>query len=414
MRERRAGLAWLACGFFGAALAACGGDGARAGTATLRDSAGIAIAESTAPELGGDAAPRLAAEPSLVIGAGDGADSTQMLFRVQAVRRLRDGRVVVADGGSSQVRYYGTDGSLLRAAGGQGGGPGEFGTLAWLDLASGDSVVAYDGRQRRFAVLDDTGAFVRVVAPQQGGDAPLFPRPVALLAGGDLVATRSTVSLGGGDVPPTMNVRLRDTVALLRIAPDGAVRELPARLPAAERIIRSSPQAVEIVTPPFAHVLATTATGERVYASSGDRYEIAQYDAEGRLARLIRVAGAERPVTEADVAAHVERATADVADPAARQQRAAALRELAVPERMPAVARLIGDDAGRLWAMDYLAPRDTAATWRVFDGEGRWLATVAVPRAFTLHAVRDGRAVGVWRDEDDVEQVRVYELADGR
>lgn len=403
--RRSAGVA-LACGI---AAAACGGgDAAPATRPTMRDSAGVAIIESAAPERDADTAPRLAAEPALVIG--DGTDSTQMLFRVQGVRRLPDGRVVVADGSSAQVRFYGADGELRRAAGGQGSGPGEFVALSWLDVGAGDSVIAYDMRQRRFTVLDDTGAFVRNVAPSAGDDAPLFPRPVGLLASGEVVATRSTMSLGGGEVPPTMNARLRDTVAFVRIAPDGAVRELPARMAAAERIIRSSPQSVEIVTPPFAHVLATAAHGASVYATSGDRYEIARFDTAGRLVRSLRIAGVGRPVTEADLDAHIERVTADVADPVARQQRAAATRELALPPRMPAVSRMLVDAEDRLWAMDFLAPRDTAAAWRIFDADGRWLATVPVPRAFTIHAVRDGHAVGVWRDDDDVEQVRVYAL----
>ena len=389
------------------AVAACGeAGGGDAPAAVVRDSAGIAIVESTAPASDA-AAPRLAAGPALVIG-DDATDATQQLFQVQGARRLGDGSVVVADGGSSQLRFYGANGVLRRAAGGQGGGPGEFTALTWLDVGVGDTVIAYDGRARRFTVLDDTGAVVRVFAPAQTADAPVFPRPVGLLADGAVVATRSTSSLGGP--PRTMSMQVRDTVAFVIVGRDGAVREMPARVPAAERFIRASPQSIEIVTPPFAHVLATAARGDRIYAASGDRYEIAVRDTSGALVRLLRIPGVERPVTPADVDAHIERVTA-AADPAVRQQRAAALRELAAPPRMPAVSRLVVDDEGRLWAMDFLAPRDTVATWRVFDGEGRWQATVAVPRALTIHAVGDGHATGVYRDDEGVEQVRVYAIA---
>ncbi|HEU4631543.1 MAG TPA: hypothetical protein VFS08_17445 [Gemmatimonadaceae bacterium] len=400
-------------GFAGVAclMVACSGDGADARTAAVvRDSAGVQIVENAAAAWSEAEAPRLADAPALVIGdaSGEGADA---LYRVAAVHRRPDGRLVVADGGSAQLRIYGADGALLHVAGGEGGGPGEFRRLTWLDVGADDSILAYDAGQRRFAVFDDTGAFVRVFAPAATGDRPTIARPVALLRDGDVVATQSTLL---GDGPPTLDAPVRDTVAFVRIGRDGAVRELAARVPGDERVIHMSPGAVEIVTPPFAPRLVVAADGDRLYAARGDGYELAQYDTTGRLLRLVRVPGLERRVASEDVEAHIERVTAGTTDPAARQRRAAGLRALPVRERMPAVAQLVVDDAGRLWAMDFLAPRDSAATWRVFDAEGGYLGTVSMPRTFTVHEIADDRVLGVYRDENDVEQVRVYALEDGR
>lgn len=48
--------------------------------------------------------------------------------------------------------------------------------------------------------------------------------------------------------------------------------------------------------------------------------------------------------------------------------------------------------------------------WQVFDREGRWLAAVRTPPRFRIHQVGDDHLLGVWRDEDEVEHIRVYPL----
>lgn len=392
-------------------MTACSGDAADERTAAVvRDSAGVQIVENAAGAWSDAETPRLAGEPALVIGdASDGG--AEQLYQVQAVHTLSDGRLAVANGGSAELRVYGADGALLHAAGGEGGGPGEFGRLAWLDVGAGDSLVAYDAGQRRFAVYDDTGAFVRVFAPAAAGDRPLIPRPVALVGGGVVLATHSARL---ASAPPTTTSMLRDTVAFVLVGRDGAVHALPAQVPGDERMIRIGDGVIEVLTPPFAPRLVTAARGDRLYAARGGGYELAQYDTTGRLLRLVRLAVPQRPVTAEDVEARIEQTTSTIADAGARQRVAAGLRELPTPEHMPTIARLVVDDEGRLWAMDFLAPRDTAATWRVFDADGGYLGSVRMPRTFTVHEIGAGRVLGVYRDENDVEQVRAYALEGGR
>jgi hypothetical protein len=402
----------MLAGLVGAALllAGCGDPVADAANAPIvRDSAGVRIVESSAGAWREGQALRLASEPALVIGDA-GSDDAEQLYQVQSVHRLSDGRIAVANGGSAELRIYGADGALLRRAGGKGGGPGEFGRLAWHDVGAGDSIVAYDAGQRRFAVFDDPGTFVRVFAPAAVGDRPLIPRPVALLDDGAVLATRSAMLAGA---PPTSVNLLRDTVAFVRIGRDGSARELPARVPGDERMLRITEGVIEILTPPFAPRLVVAARGDRLYAARGGGYELAQYDTTGRLLRLARLPGEMRRVTAEDVEARIEQTTSAVTDAGARQRAAAGLRELPVPERMPAIARLLVDDEDRLWAMDFLAPRDTVATWRVLDADGGYLGTVSVPRTLTVHEIASGQVLGVFRDENDVEQVRAYAMVSG-
>ena len=76
---------------------------------------------------------RVAAEPTVDIGVLDGAPEYQ-LFRVRAALTLSDGRIVVSNSGTQQLRLYDPQGRYLVTAGGPGEGPGEFARLGQLLL----------------------------------------------------------------------------------------------------------------------------------------------------------------------------------------------------------------------------------------------------------------------------------------
>jgi len=86
-------------------LMACGPDeGARGLDTQLHDSAGIRIVENARPPEGSRLAWRIGPEPSLSIGVLEG-DEPHMLFAVRDATRLADGRIVVANGGSAELRF---------------------------------------------------------------------------------------------------------------------------------------------------------------------------------------------------------------------------------------------------------------------------------------------------------------------
>lgn len=73
------------------------------------------------------------------------------LARPSALVRLPDGRFVVADG--PRLFVLSAEGALLSAIGRAGGGPGEFRVIDGLATAGGDTVLVWDGRQRRLTWL---------------------------------------------------------------------------------------------------------------------------------------------------------------------------------------------------------------------------------------------------------------------
>ncbi|WP_419164074.1 hypothetical protein [Candidatus Palauibacter sp.] len=97
------------------------GDAPIHSTFLVRDSAGIEIVESTAPEWTGDAW-RLSDTPSLVIGRMEG-DERYLFGRVAGAMVLRDGRIAVLDGQSALIQVYSPEGEHIEDWGGQGEGP---------------------------------------------------------------------------------------------------------------------------------------------------------------------------------------------------------------------------------------------------------------------------------------------------
>ena len=120
------------------------------------DSAGVRIVDNGLPLWAPGAEWTLGVEPRLVIGVLEGRDEYQM-YQVGGVLVLEDGRVAVANGGSSQVRYYDAGGRFLTATGKDGEGPGEFRSLGKLMRFRGDSLMAFDFRLLRATVLDPSG-----------------------------------------------------------------------------------------------------------------------------------------------------------------------------------------------------------------------------------------------------------------
>jgi hypothetical protein len=47
----------------------------------------------------------------------------------------------------------------------------------------------------------------------------------------------------------------------------------------------------------------------------------------------------------------------------------------------------------------------------VLDREGRWLGQVTTPARLEVYQVTRDRVIGVWRDENDVEHLRVHRLS---
>ena len=95
-------------------LGLCGCTGPlKTDTALVRDSAGVTIVENFGPAWSDGEAWHTSAEPAVDIG-GENADANYNLFQVTDATRLRDGRLVIANAGTNELRFYDQSGRHVR------------------------------------------------------------------------------------------------------------------------------------------------------------------------------------------------------------------------------------------------------------------------------------------------------------
>ena len=385
------------------ALAACSGDDTLPAPAnpTVRDSAGVRIFENPAPDSSSRLGWKLTAEPLLSIGAMRG-DPALELFGVQDALRLDDGRILVANGGTSEVRVYDADGVHQATWGGVGERPGEFTGLTRLSTWPGDSVMAWDFSQNRLTVFDRDGVAVRTQHLNQGGGLG-SDRFQGILADGSLITASLLSSDGGG---PTSGL-VRRSLAFARVSSEGRRLSDLGRHPDQEYYVRSELGA--IVRHPFRRSVHSAIWNEWVVISPSDRYEIRAYRPDGSLAVLVRLSHTTEAVTQGDMDRYAATRLEEAA-PEARANLARVLEGMPPVERFPAFAALIADSSGDLWVRDYATPGVDRPVWTVFAGDGEVRGLVETPPGLDVYRIGIDYVLGRTVDELGVERVQLWGL----
>lgn len=114
---------------------------------------------------------RVRAAPELDLGSPDGPEE-ELLYRVRGAYRLDDGRIAVADGGSSTIKLFDATGAFLRSFGGEGAGPGEFRTMQYFARMRDDSLAVFDRELRRLTVFDSEGQRAREISLGMTSSSP--------------------------------------------------------------------------------------------------------------------------------------------------------------------------------------------------------------------------------------------------
>ena len=377
-------------------LAACEGAGTPPAV-TRRDSAGIVIVESSAPQWTVESAWRV--DPTPVIDFARPADGPMYeFFRVIDATRLRDGSFAVAEAGSAQIAFFSADGRFFQAVGREGEGPGEFQRLTSIHQITGDSLLAFDYWQGRITVLDPGGDFVRTLRPFDP-DTRLWR--IHPLRNGDLVGVLF------GDLSDEASGPHRRPWDIVKLDLAGQRIDTIARVPGSESFLFADGDA-RMLFPRTGHVAVS---GDRIHLGSADSMEVAEYDTDGRLVRLVRVPGFDLRLTSDQVAA--ERAAHL---PANSPQYVKDLYErMPTPETRPAYSDLLVDAAGAVWAQRFRGRTEIEQpiSFEVFGPDGAWLGSIRMPRRFTPLEIGLDYVLGVARDELDVGAVQLLRLHRG-
>ncbi|MEX0893697.1 MAG: 6-bladed beta-propeller, partial [Gemmatimonadota bacterium] len=384
------------------ALAACGGE-AVPESFVVTDSAGVAVAVSSAPAWAEGEAWTIAAEPRVTIGRAEGEAAYLFQFP-RGLVRLEDGRIVVADNGSAELRWFDVAGRHLHTAGGRGGGPGEF-TFLTQAFTGGDSVFAMDGQYSTLSVFDPEGAFVRTFRLEW--PAQFAPPPFARTSDGDWLAAANV----GSQEVRTGLVAFRNR--MYRYGAEGELLDSLFEFPGGEGYLTvCGPDGSAICNngPWFARRSARALAAGRVYLGDGAGYDIAVHDPKsGALVGRVRRAVAATPVRAEDVTRQLE-ATVERYPEERQAEVRRTLGEVPAADSLPAYGALHADPEGNLWVERYGFPWDDARVLDVFDREGRWLGQVSAPVGVTIRGIGRDYVLGMTTDELGVQRVVLYDL----
>jgi hypothetical protein len=383
----------------------CDGDSARFASTVVRDSSGIRIVENVGYRWPGGRGWYLAPAPLLDIGVLEG-DLDYQFFRITGALRLDDGRIVVANHGTSELRFFDEAGTFISSSAGKGGGPGESEELFWPMVLTGDSIASYDWRNQRISVFNWNGRFVRSFVlrflPQVVG----FPDYIAPFADGTLLITAMLAM----ESLETENGVERETELYVRCDREGLVVDTLGRFPGDERYAVESEEGTVSGGRAFGRASQTAVSGNGFYFGSSDSYEIGYYSVDGSLERLIRLARPNRKVTDDDIERYREEELRGTRDSRDRQLAEILLSDMPFPATMRAYGRFIVDAEGNLWVAEYRPSDDDQPAWNVFDPHGVLLGVVQTPRRFYITQIGSDFVLGRALDEIDVEHVQMYEL----
>lgn len=307
---------------------------------------------------------------------------------IRGAVRLSDGRIVVADGASGQVRLYDRQGTLLSAVGRRGRGPKEFRNYMDFARAAGDSVVAFDSGTGRLSVLGPDGTFARMLTPR---GVPFNANLAGVLDNGSFV-------FGLPLLLSPRNGLSRDTVAYVLVSPDGSTVDTLGAAPGGQYFHSTSGRHHSVIRFRFGVMSAAVAGGGRIVFGATDRYELQEYGPDGTAIRVIRRAVTPQPFPEEEFWQAFEgMPRKEVAD-------------IPRPRHRPVLSSMLVDRQDHLWVQDFPVPEADSVDWSVFDPRGAMLGQIPLPANFHPTDIGADYVLGVWLDELDVERVRMYPL----
>ncbi len=302
------------------------------------------------------------------------------------------GRIFVLDDQAQEVRVFDSDGSFVRTVGRKGEGPGEFVQAGSVDLSRNGEIWVMGMSQGRVAIFDTAGTFLRqepthaggmVIKPYPGGFDPTGRYNVELRAGGDRRIARFTQSFGPIDtIAPPEDPEEPEYFEL--VGEHGGIRAgVPFQGFMAWRFSRTG-------------TFWTLLTG---------RYELTEVTTDGDVLRRVTKDHEPIPVADEELEEAIENLDWFTSQ-------GGTIDRSKFPGSKPSTASFFVDDVGNLWVertVRFAEQADVGRRFDVFDAEGRFLGTLALP--FALHwsipepIVRGGVLYGVTNDEVGVEYV---------
>ena len=347
----------------------------------------------------------------MVIGGADEREG-YLLHHVVGATRLGDGRIVIANLSSQELKYYDPEGRHLFNAGGAGEGPGEFKLFEQLVRLPGDSilVLSWLSGLTRFGPDGRYASSSLAALPPRERCWYTEGQDYLLSDGSILLRYASTAGATPTDQPCLRPGAGRPPAVVGRYVPDTGDLDTIAVVPGVER---TDDPARRMHAYPKHPVLGV----------AHDRIHVGDTGSDTILAMSFR------GDTVAAFAVPFESATVPP-DAKEGQFEGGPLFEgvtFVYPDYYPRYARLVAAPEDRLWVMAYpplkqpviameldgpVSARrlNEGAWWKVIGSDGLPIADVRTPPRFFLLEVGDDHVLGLSMDEFLRERVEVYRL----
>jgi len=402
--------------WFGAAFlaAACGGgaEGGAEWSGTVEDSAGVQIVRNSLQPMWG-AGEGWGFEEVLTIGEAAG-DPDYQFGQIAGLDATSDGRILVLDNQAQHVKVFSADGVFERTVGQAGSGPGEFGPgAAVLMVGTADTVIVPDaGNQRVNVILLGEGESTSFPLSFEEG----IPMRWQLSNSGILVVQRRALNLP--------NQEAVDVDLIARQAYDGTIVDTLLTPPRGETFSFGGglPEFHFFAAEPMWTLLND---GTFVYAVNSD-YRISVAGPDGGVTRIITMPSEPVQVTERDREIITELIMRLMEEQGVPPQALDGIRQgISYEDVFPAFTQLRNGPEQSLWVQRIGVPSDMtddeqenwnplldqgSDEWDVFDADGRYLGVVTIPDRFSPFSLRGDLLYGVWRDEFEVQYVKVLRI----
>ena len=328
------------------------------------------------------------------------------LFWVGDALLLGNGGLAVANTGSSEVLLFSGDGSLGRRVGGQGEGPGEFGSVTTL-LGTDAGFLAYDARLARLNEFTERGEFLSS-SPLSARSAIVDLRPLATDAAGRMLAILGEQRFFA---PEGMK---RDTTPLLLFPDLDADPDTLGLLSAMQWSYGAVPGGGFTRTePPFGRDIVASGFGDRALIGDTEVFGLSIYAADGTLTRRIRGSGGGWAVTDEEIgswrADRLERRGPDAPD-----WYVEFTENVPYPETHPALhSAVLGADE-MVWIGLATRPGEETRRWLVLGPDGQPSGWLDLPAEASVLAVDADRFAVLLRNALDEEEVRLYRYQQSR
>jgi hypothetical protein len=353
-----------------------------------------------APAVGAQAPEQwmLAPRPTVVIG--DPERSDELLARVVGLALAPTGEVILWEPNSAGVRIFSRDGATSRVLARSGAGPGEVRDARWIGLA-GDTIMIVDGTLRRITRMTAEGRVLSSVNFRPAASVP-GSRPVGRLADGTLVWRGVDPAFDG-----TVEGARRDTVALAVSRGDGTGMEVVTRVPGTSTFTARTPGGGAYIGPlPFGARELVVAGPRHIWVADNASPTVRAISTTGDTAHSWRAPLTPQPLAPATIAAARDRELEQISSEPIR--RLVEQRFAAAPSTPPLLSGLSVAPNGDLWLTEYAVDSRRPVRVFVMTESGGHRASLELPSGFRIAAVTEHTIMGVHRDADDVETVRIY------